>query len=133
MRILGIDYGSARIGIAMGDTEARIASPWSVIAGDADAVASIQDIIKKESVERVIVGIPRPLQNQEGENAQMRSIRNFIERLRAVNITVEESDETLTTRLADIQSHESNRKGPTDDLAAAVMLQGWLDRESVSR
>lgn len=128
MRILGIDYGSARIGIAMGDTDARIASPWSVIDGDSNAIAAIQDVVKKESVERVIVGIPRPLQNQEGENAQMRSIRAFIERLRATGILVEESDETLTTRLADTLAHDSNRKGPTDDLAAAAMLQGWLDK-----
>lgn len=130
MRLLGIDYGSARLGLAIGDTETRIASPWSVLAiqDDDEAVGAIQELTKKESIEKLIVGIPHALADQTRETDQARRIRVFIERLRQEGYTVEEIDETWSTSLAAKQGIEAGFKGKRDDLAAANILQGYLDR-----
>lgn len=130
MRILGVDYGSARIGLAMGDTETKIASPWSVlkVESDEEAVHEIQTLVEKEGVEKIIVGIPHALANQARETDQAKHIRTFVERLKNIHPLVEEIDETWSSSLAAKQGIEAGFKGKRDDLAAANILQGWLDR-----
>jgi putative Holliday junction resolvase len=130
MRVLGIDYGSARVGLALGDTDARIASAWEVLVNrdEASLLADIKRVMEREGAEKVVVGIPRPLSDASVANDQVREILAFVERLRASGVSVETFDESLTSRIASQQAHESGRKGSQDDLAAAAMLQGWLDR-----
>lgn len=130
MRILGLDYGSKRIGVALGDTESRIASPWQVIeVRSRDQVLNeIRDLIQREKIEKMIVGVPKPLGERERENDQVREVRSFIEELDVLNVAVEEEDEVLTSRLAASQMRERGEKGKRDDLAAANILQSWLDR-----
>lgn len=132
MRILGIDYGSSRVGIALGDTDAPLASAWMVLQnkGEDALISEIQDVVKREMAEKVVVGIPRPFANQSAANDQVRDILAFVEKLRATGLDVDTFDESLTSRIASQQAHESGRKGSQDDLAAASMLQGWLDRNS---
>jgi putative Holliday junction resolvase len=134
MRVLGIDYGSKRVGIALGDTEARIASPWSVISGEdrLGVLKKIHEFIANEHVEALVVGIPKPFQGRDVENDQVKEIRLFIEDLQAQGLTVHEEDETLSSRLAATQMRESGEKGKRDDVAAAAILQSWLDRNAVS-
>jgi putative Holliday junction resolvase len=139
MRVLGIDYGSKRVGIALGDTETRIASPWEVLVNDAGLealAAKIADIVEREDAEKVVVGIPRPLQQADLENDQVREIRGFIVVLRDAGLDVVEWDEALTSKLAALHEREgrpltaagrtSSKGGKRDDLAAAAMLEGWL-------
>lgn len=130
MRILGIDYGSARVGIALGDTDAPLASAWMVLQnkGEDLLISEIQEVAKREMAEKVVVGIPRPFADQSVANDQVRDILAFVEKLRATGLDVDTFDESLTSRIASQQAHESGRKGSRDDLAAASMLQGWLDR-----
>jgi putative Holliday junction resolvase len=131
MRVLGIDYGSARVGLALGDTDARIASAWEVLENDGTDVLleKIKDILKRETAEKVVVGIPRPLSDASAMNDQVRDILAFVERLRATGVDIETFDESLTSRIASQQARESGRRGSQDDLAAAAMLQGWLDKQ----
>lgn len=132
MRVLGIDYGSARVGLALGDTDARIASAWEVLEnkGEEALVSEILNVMKREMAEKVIVGIPRPLSDTSMANDQVRKILTFVERLRTEGVDIETFDESLTSRIASQQAHESGRKGSQDDLAAAIMLQGFLDRQA---
>lgn len=134
MRILGIDYGSARVGLALGDTDARIASAWEVLSNrdEASLLADIKRVMEREGAEKAVVGIPRPLSDASAANDQVREILAFVESLRASGMDVETFDESLTSKIASQQAHESGRKGSQDDLAAAAMLQGWLDRQSRS-
>lgn len=130
MRILGIDYGRARIGIALGDTDSRIANAWEVLQNEGmnSSVQKIQNIMKREMAEKLVVGMPRPLRDTSLENDQTREIRMFIEALVSAGMSVDVADEALTSKIADHQAHESGRKGSRDDLAAAAILQGWLER-----
>ncbi|MCC7522920.1 Holliday junction resolvase RuvX [Candidatus Uhrbacteria bacterium] len=130
MRLIGLDYGSARIGVALGDTETRVASPWNVIINDSieDTVERLQDLVKREKVEAIVVGIPRPLADQSRETNQAKEIRVFIEDLKKAGFMVFEENETLTSKIAADQVKEMGQKGKRDDLAAAAILQGYLDR-----
>lgn len=129
MRILGIDYGSARVGVALGDAETRVASPWRIIANesDEDVVARLVDLAKVEKVTRFVVGVPRPLGDQARETGQAKKIREFIALLSGSGIETIESDETLTSKIAADQVREMGERGKRDDLAAAAILQHYLD------
>ena len=143
MRILGIDYGAKRVGIALGDTESRIANAWEVLVntGDLEQLASrVADITEREEAEKVVIGIPRPLQDASLENDQVREIRGFILSLKDAGLDVVEWDEGLTSKVAAQQEfggrplNSSGRPkgngGKRDDMAAAVMLDGWLNRRA---
>jgi putative holliday junction resolvase len=133
MRVLGIDYGSKRVGLALGDTDSRVASPWGHLPNEGvlDLVARIHEIVKRDEVETIVVGIPRPLRDSSLENDQVQEIRNFITSLSGLGVSVVESDETLTSQLAARQALEMGEREKRDDLAAAAILQSWLDRKSV--
>jgi putative Holliday junction resolvase len=134
MRILGIDYGSARVGIALGDTVTRLASPWTVFLNKdrADLLRQIQDLVTKESINAIVVGIPRPLQDRDMKNDQVRDIESFIAELKAHGLTIYEEDEAMSSGLAARQVQAAGEKGKRDDLAAANILQSWLDRHALS-
>lgn len=129
MRILGIDYGSARVGVALGDTETRVASPWRIIANesDEDVVERLVDLARVEKATRFVVGVPRPLGDQSRETEQAKLIRAFIVVLSKSGIETVETDETLTSKVAADQVKEMGGKGKRDDLAAAAILQNYLD------
>jgi putative Holliday junction resolvase len=134
MRILGIDYGAARVGVALGDTETKIASPWRVIANDdvEETIDRLGEIAKQENVEQFVVGIPRPLADQTRETDQAKEIRAFIEQLARLGLPVEEENETLSSAMAATQAKEMGETKKRDDLAATVILQSYLDRYELS-
>ncbi|OGL79239.1 hypothetical protein A3E39_00465 [Candidatus Uhrbacteria bacterium RIFCSPHIGHO2_12_FULL_60_25] len=129
MRALGIDYGSKRVGVALGDTDSKVASPWGVVPneGALALVARLKEIVDRDEVKTIIVGIPRPLRDTSAENEQVRAVRMFIESLKGLGVDVVEADETLTSRLAAKQAEEMGEREKRDDLAAAAILQTWLD------
>lgn len=139
-RVLGIDYGSKRVGLALGDTDSRVASPWGVVPneGTLALIARIKEIVDRDEVKTIVVGIPRPLRDTSAENEQVRAVRNFVASLKGLGLAVHEADETLTSQLAARQAQEIHPPEPgrrrgmgekekCDDLAAAAILQGWLD------
>ena len=130
MRVLGIDYGSVRVGLSLGDTETRLASPWTVVPheGALALCARIHDIILREQVGAIVVGVPRPLRDPTYENEQVREVRKFIKNLAGLGIPIHEEDEVMSSGLAARQAQEMGEKGKRDDLAAAVILQSWPDR-----
>lgn len=131
MRILGIDYGSKHVGIAIGDTESKIATPWSVLPneGSLALLARIHDLATQEQVGAIVVGVPRPLRHPKTENDQVRDVRKFMEGLSGLGVEIHEENEVMSSGLAARQAQEMGEKGKRDDLAAAAILQSWLDRQ----
>ncbi len=112
MRILGIDYGRRKIGLAI--AESGLAEPWKVVG-----ISQLENILETEKFDRIVVGI------SEGEMAE--ESKRFAEKIGA-----ETFDETLTTQDAQRLAVESGmsrkkRKGMEDAYAAAIMLQNYLD------
>jgi putative holliday junction resolvase len=130
MRIIGIDYGRARIGVALGDTETKIASPWNIMVNESleDTIERLRLLASQEKVGLFVVGVPRPLGDQTRETDQAKEILSFAQALRAVGVPVVEENETWTTALAATQAAEMGERKKRDDLAAAAILQSYLDR-----
>lgn len=130
MRVLGIDYGSKRVGLALGDTESRIAGPWDVIPNEGfdELNDRIGTIVDRDDVERIVVGVPKPLRDRELENRQVEEILEFVEVLKAIGVPVETVDEALSSKVAAVQAAEAGMREKRDDLAAAAILQTWLDQ-----
>ncbi|GMU25877.1 RuvX/YqgF family protein [Patescibacteria group bacterium] len=131
MRILGIDYGSRRIGLALGDTDSRIASPWGVLPNEGIEliIDRLSDMVQRDDIEKFVVGIPKPLRKADAENPQVRETKEFIEALRDAGFVVDTENEALTSKLAQRQAEEAGDWRKRDDLAAAAILQSWLDRK----
>ncbi|MFP4057315.1 MAG: Holliday junction resolvase RuvX [Candidatus Brocadiia bacterium] len=134
MRVLGIDYGERRIGLALGDTEAPVATGLPTIQrapSHGDPVEAIARVCREHQVDQVVVGLPLHMDGSRGDQA--RRAQAFAQRLRrALDADVVTWDERLTTRQADramLQADLSRarRKKRRDRLAAQLMLQSYLD------
>ena len=134
-RVVGLDLGARRIGVAVSDPTGTVASPHEVLerTGNREAEhAAIARIVQELGAERVVVGLPLSLSGGSGPAAEAAS--EEAEALaKVVGVPVETSDERFTTVTAQRSLIEGNvrrrdRKGSVDKVAAAVMLQSWLDR-----
>ena len=132
-RVLGIDLGSRRIGVAVSDGLGLFAQPRATIARhggvrDLDAIAAA---VKEADADRIVLGLPLDCEGQEGPAAQR--ARVFGDKLRAaLNLPVELIDESYSTVEAEAVLLAANvsrarRKEVVDKMAAAVILQRWLD------
>ena len=132
-RILGIDYGDVRIGIAMCDETEFLASPLTTVRNGKAAVGEIAGLLEEHQVHQIVIGLPLNMDGSFGPAAE--KIRKFSEKLRAVtDIPIAESDERLTTVAAHDALREAGldvkqRKGVIDMAAAQIILQDWLDMQ----
>ncbi len=134
MRTLGVDLGRARIGLALADDLLRTARPLSTVTRRKEAadLAAIAAAARKWEVDRAIVGLPLNMDGSEGPAARL--ARAFASKLEAaLGVPVELFDERLSTfeaetRLRDRGFSAKDRRERVDAEAAAVILQGWLDR-----
>jgi putative Holliday junction resolvase len=135
MRVVGLDLGTRRIGVAVSDPSGTLASPLRVIERGSDPAADhavIANIVDEVSAERVVVGLPLSLSGHMGPAAK--AAQAEAEMLAgALPVPVELHDERLTT----VAAHRSmqaagrnsrSRRATVDQAAAAVLLQSWLDR-----
>lgn len=121
MRVLALDHGTVRCGCAVSDPTGVLVTPLVAIPPDPGAV---RDLVAAHEVEAVVVGLPRNLSGEEGEQAAV--ARGFADELRRLlEVPVELYDERLTTALADRSSREG-ASADRDSLAAAHLLEGWL-------
>jgi putative Holliday junction resolvase len=133
-RIMGIDYGTVRLGVALSDELQMLAHPAETISMNKlpEALARIAAIVVEKNVERIIVGLPRHLDGRMSESAA--KAQEFAEKLRrAVSCEVETWDERLSTVAAQRSLREAGKstrqsRGYVDQVAAQIFLQSYLDR-----
>ncbi|HEY0256956.1 MAG TPA: Holliday junction resolvase RuvX [Candidatus Methylacidiphilales bacterium] len=138
MRILAIDYGSVRIGLALSDPTGTLARPLPFIPakGDAKLAREITALAEKEKVELILLGLPRHMNGSLGEAATR--VQAFAAILgQATPLRIKLIDERLSTVQASRQLQEAGRntraqRGQIDSEAASVLLQGYLDMQSFS-
>ena len=126
MRVLALDYGTARCGCAVSDPTGTIVTPIDPVPrpGSRRGLGALQRIVREREVERVVVGLPLSLRGHD--TAQTRETRAFAERLSLSlgdAVAVEMHDERFTTRIAQRISTPASSE---DSRAAAHLLEGWL-------
>ncbi len=131
MRVLALDYGSARCGCALSDPTGTIVTPVEVVLRPATkrGFARLRELVREREVERVVVGLPLSLDG--GDTEQTRETRAFADELAArlgEGVPVEMHDERFTTRIAQrIDTTGGARaKASEDSRAAAHLLESWL-------
>lgn len=135
-RYLGLDIGDRWIGVAISDPSAKLASPLTIIKRSEDLadIEAIAHIINQYDVKQVIVGLPRAMDGSLGRQAE--KVEAFTQQMRRyIEVPVEFRDERLTTVSArrfmrETQTKKSKKKRD-DAIAAAVILQGFLDEEHI--
>lgn len=133
MRILGIDYGLRRIGVAISDPSGAMAQPLVVIEnrGNGSDIQRISQIVDEYNVQEVVVGLPISMSGEKGPQAQ--AVLEYVVKLKDIlQVPVKTWDERLTTSFAERTLIESDvkrgrRKEIVDKVAAAIILQGYLD------
>ena len=137
-KIMGIDYGKARIGIAISDALGMVANPVGTVSekffpAQVDAVCKK---VKELSPAKIVLGLPRNMDGTEGDSAAL--VREFAEKLHGeTGVPYEFLDERLTTVSAHKFLNEMNvngskkRKGVVDTLSAVIILQNYLDKKEV--
>lgn len=132
MRILGIDPGEQRIGVAMSDEDAMLASPLATIDGANRSVAAkeIAALFAEHRCDKCVVGLPIQMDGTEGRSAKR--ARQLGEKLTSAGLTVIFWDERMSTSMASRMLHQAGKsakkqKSIIDQAAAVVILQAYLD------
>jgi putative holliday junction resolvase len=138
-RVLGIDYGSKRIGLSLSDPLRITARPLETISNSETVWVRLEEIIRREDVQLVVVGMPLNLKGEKAFKGE--EVDRFVEKVKTkIRCEVRLWDERFTTAIArrtmiQMGTKRSQRKkhtGTLDAMAAAVMLQGFLDSTKLS-
>jgi putative Holliday junction resolvase len=128
MRVLALDYGSARCGCAVSDPTGTLATPIDHIErpGTRKGLVRVADLARAREVERIVVGLPLGLSGHDTD--QTRETREWADKLRdrVAPIPVELFDERFTTAFAAKSGRPTHTKTSEDSRAAAVLLEDWL-------
>ena len=125
MKVIALDFGSARTGVAVSDETGTLARPVGIVerAATPRGLERLEALVAEHDAELVVVGMPLTLRGEHGEQA--RATDEFVQALRGrLAVPVETYDERFTTALA----IQSGGRAPEDAVAAAHLLQGWLER-----
>ncbi len=136
MRILGLDFGSKTVGVAVSDELLITAQGVEIVRRKSPAklrqtLARIEELISQYNVERIVLGYPKNMNNTEGERCEKtKEFKEMLERRTGLEVVL--WDERLTTVAADRSMMETgirreNRKEFVDEIAAIFILQGYLD------
>jgi len=136
MRILALDHGTKRVGLALSDELQTIAQPLGFFSPKpmADFLAHIRKVINEKSVEEIIVGMPRNMDGSYGPSAE--KVQRFLAILqKEISLPIKTWDERLTSAqanraLVDADVRRSDRKEKTDAVAAAILLQSYLNSKT---
>jgi len=125
VRVLALDFGTARTGVAVSDETRTLARPIGIVerASSESGLDELVALVGEHEANLVLVGLPLTLKGERGEQARLTEA--FVEILRErLDVPVETEDERFTTVLA----QQSGGRAPEDAVAAAHLLQGWLER-----
>lgn len=126
MNILGVDYGKKNIGLAWVQEGLDVVLPYGVIKEKVESrKEQLIDLIKKEGIDKIVVGLPIGLDGKENENTK--NVQRFVEDLKTqIDIPVEFVDERFTSQQADrMEGGEASR----DEKAAMVILQSYIEKQ----
>ena len=137
MRLMGIDYGDARVGIALSDPLMIMSQGYKTIQNDGtDALfVEIVEIIKEKEVTKIVIGLPKNMDNSQGFRTD--ATMEFAEKLKTfTDVEIDFSDERLTTVSAHGFLNEMNvrgkkRKGAVDTLSAALILETYMKKKGL--
>ncbi len=133
-RILALDYGKVRTGIAVTDELQLIASGLTTVATP-KLLDFLGDYLQKESVERFVIGLPKQMDNTESESEVL--IQDFLKKLKTKfpNVPVERQDERFTSKMAmqsmlesGLKKNKRREKALVDEISATLILQAYLNR-----
>ncbi len=126
--ILALDVGGRRIGVAIASLAAKLPSALTTIDNQPDVIATINDLIRDNQVEAVVIGLPRGLNSQETKQTGL--VRAFAKDLKkATNVAIYLQDEALTSKQAEAELKQRGvryNKGAIDALSAVYILNDWL-------
>ena len=135
-RILGIDVGEARIGLALSDDLGMLAHPSeTILVKEGKAIQRVAEVVRREKVSTVVIGLPRNMNGTYGPAAE--KVREFAKKLQALApCTVKFWDERLTTVAAQKSLHQAGKnvkqsRQVIDQVAAQLILQGYLDSQAL--
>jgi putative Holliday junction resolvase len=135
-RVMAIDYGTKRIGVAVSDPMRILASGRRTLDQSPDLITRINELVRSEAVVLLVVGMPYAPDGGTGKKGA--EVSAFVERLRAaLSIPVETWDESSSTveahsamRISGMKRKRKQQKGKVDEIAATVILQGYLDHST---
>jgi putative holliday junction resolvase len=125
---LGMDYGKAKIGLAIADSETKIAFALKTLENNKDFLSELIKIIQEREITKIIIGIPAYI-NEENAEYEGKHLRKLIKSM--IDIEVEYQNEMFTTKMAQdnlIEKGVKNIKDQDDQEAAKIILQSWLDK-----
>jgi putative Holliday junction resolvase len=131
-KILGIDFGANKIGLALADLETKIATPFKILIKEKNPISKIKEICQQENIEKIIVGLPIGLRGVNSE--QYKKVADFINKLKQeIKLEIIEQDEKMTSIYAQKLMRETKTKKPDDDVAAMLILQSYLDEQRLKQ
>lgn len=126
-KFLGLDYGTKKVGLAIGDLQTKIASPYKILNNNPDLINQLKDICLKETIEKIVVGVPLTLKSASSKQTQI--VERFIAKLRkATYLEIVEQDERMSSIYAKSLLKETKSKHLDDDVAAMIILQSYFDQ-----
>lgn len=135
-RILGVDYGDKRVGIAISDPLQIIATPLDYIPNNNELMEKFREILSSFQIIKIVVGIPLNLKGESGFKSKQ--VKEFINKLKSITgVQIIEWDERFTTKIAQqtkldmgLKKKQRQDKTKIDSMAAAILLQNYLDYNS---
>jgi len=131
MKYLGLDYGKARVGMALGIDETHVAVGKGILEGltQNKLIAKIKAIVNLEKIDRIVVGLPLNMQSESTEMTE--EVKLFVEKLRShLSIPIQTIDERFTSQMADNLLKDVKGEKKQDQVAAQLILQTYLDQQS---
>lgn len=129
MRILGIDYGDKKIGLALGESDSGVAVPIGTMLNTDRTFDELKEQVRAEQIDLVVVGVPLRTGGHHDEK-QLEKTRAFVSELAAsVDIPVEEEDESYTTAESIRLQREEGAEADEDALAAMLITRAYLERD----
>ncbi|MCX6743743.1 MAG: Holliday junction resolvase RuvX [Candidatus Parcubacteria bacterium] len=126
IKYLAIDYGSKKIGLAIGDTETKIASPFKILENTPNLLTDIKAICQSEKIDKIIIGVPVGLKGVKSQ--QYEDVVTFSDKISEVlGLEVIQQDENLSSSYAQRLLAGTKAKGKDDAVAAMIILQSYLD------
>lgn len=136
-KILAVDYGTVRVGLALSDDEQQWAFGRGIVAvaSDTEAIAAIEKITKAEHVEKIVLGLPLTLAG-DADGIMATKIQDFGSSLEKVTgVSVDFEDERLSSEAAHQLAHDAGKKSkaPVDEQTAILLLESYLQRQRHAR